>query len=191
MPRKHSVDPLLLDSPLAPPPRRRRGGRTPDAPEGGLPPAGDGGGDGRTGTPPSVLDGPAGAAPTLRHEITGIVLLVGALFLGGALLFGRTPASLESCTAAGGPFGPVGGCLRWSILGLVGAIAAAIVPLIPATRALRLLGRIGTPERAVVDLFPIGLVVIVPVAAGLARLGVVAAGTADPYAGLWGAFAGF
>lgn len=191
MPRKHSVDPLLLDSPLAPPPRRRRGGRTPDAPEGALPPAGDGGDDGHNGTPPSVLDGPAGAAPTLRHEITGIVLLVGALFLSGALLFGRTPASLESCTAAGGPFGPVGGCLRWSILGLVGAIAAAIVPLIPATRALRLLGRIGTPERAVVDLFPIGLVVIVPVAAGLARLGVVAAGTADPYAGLWGAFAGF
>jgi S-DNA-T family DNA segregation ATPase FtsK/SpoIIIE len=127
----------------------------------------------------------------LRHEIIGIVLLVGALFVAGALLFGRTPASLESCAAAGGPFGPVGGCLRWSILGLVGAIAAAIVPLIPATRALRLLGRIGTPERAVVDLFPIGLVVIVPVAAGLARLGVVASGTADPYAGLWGAFAGF
>ncbi|MFZ9899314.1 MAG: DNA translocase FtsK, partial [Gemmatimonadaceae bacterium] len=100
-------------------------------------------------------------------------------------------ASLESCTVAGGPFGPVGGCLRWSILGLVGAVAAAIVPLIPATRALRLLGRIGTPERAVVDLFPIGLVIIVPVATGLSRLGVVAAGTADPYAGLWGAFASF
>lgn len=199
MPRKHSVDPLLLDSPLAPPPRRRRS-RTADA-------AGTTASDGTdasssaddlalpspapTGGTPGKGPGRDGAAPTLRHEISGIVLLVGALFLAGALLLGRTPASLESCTAAGGPFGPVGGCLRWSILGLVGAIAAAIVPLIPATRALRLLGRIGAPERAVVDLFPIGLVIIVPVATGLSRLGIVAAGTADPYAGLWGAFAGF
>ncbi|MBM3885753.1 MAG: DUF87 domain-containing protein [Gemmatimonadetes bacterium] len=200
MPRKHSVDPLLLDSPLAPPPRRRRS-RTADAAGAADPSAGDAAPSATDdlALPPLVPAGRApgegpgrdGAAPTLRHEITGIVLLVGALFLTGALLFGRTPASLESCTAAGGPFGPVGGCLRWSILGLVGAIAAAIVPLIPATRALRLLGRIGTPERAVVDFFPIGLVVVVPVAAGLARLGVVAAGTADPYAGLWGAFAGF
>ncbi|MDQ8145337.1 MAG: DNA translocase FtsK [Gemmatimonadota bacterium] len=192
MPRKHSVDPLLLDSPLAPPPKRRRSrhadaagdaSSSPSEAPAALP-APDGG------APRRGRDGDGGA-PTLRHEIIGIVLLVGALFVAGALLFGRTPASLESCAAAGGPFGPVGGCLRWSILGLVGAIAAAIVPLIPATRALRLLGRIGTPERAVVDLFPVGLVVIVPVAAGLARLGVVASGTADPYAGLWGAFAGF
>ncbi|MEK0430835.1 MAG: cell division protein FtsK [Gemmatimonadota bacterium] len=130
-------------------------------------------------------------APSLRNEITGIVLLVGALFVAGALLFGRSPAALESCTAAGGPFGPVGGCIRWSILGLVGALAAVLVPFIPATRALRLLGRIGTPERAVVDLFPIGLVLIVPVAAGLARLDAVPRGTADPLSGLWGAFAGY
>ncbi|MFZ9899693.1 MAG: hypothetical protein ACO3F5_09670, partial [Gemmatimonadaceae bacterium] len=143
MPRKHSVDPLLLDSPLAPPPRRRRS-RTADA--AGTTASGGTGTDASSsaddlarpspappGGTPGQGPGRDGAAPTLRHEISGIVLLVGALFLGGALLFGRTPASLESCTVAGGPFGPVGGCLRWSILGLVGALAAAIVPLIPAT----------------------------------------------------------
>ena len=38
---------------------------------------------------------------------------------------------------------------------------------------------------------PLGLVAIVPVAAGLARLGSIPAGTADTLAGLWGSFAAF
>ena len=187
MPRKPADDPLSLDSPLSPPPRPRRS-RAAAGASGDVTPASES-------SPRVEADAPVARArhlpPTLRNEITGIVLLVGALFVAGALLFGRAPAALESCTAAGGPFGPVGGCIRWSILGVVGAIAAVLVPFVPATRALRLLGRIGTPERAVVDLFPIGLVVIVPVAAGLARLGVVPPGTADPLSGLWGSFAGY
>ena len=138
---------------------------------------------------------PAPAAPSpqspLRNEITGIVLLVGALFIAGALVFGRAPESFESCTAAGGAFGPVGGCIRWGILGLVGALAAVVVPFIPAVRALRLLGRLPQSPRQHVDAFPLGLVALLPVAAGLARLGAVPAGTADPFAGLWGSFAAF
>ena len=178
MPRKlPQEDPLLLDSPLAPTPRRTRVRKpaSDDAPEPSLPASGS----------------KAPEQSTLRREITGIVLLVGALFVAGALAFGRAPESLESCRAAGGAFGPVGGCIRWSLLGLVGALAAVIVPFIPAVRALRLLGRFGDSARQHFDLFPIGLVVIVPVAAGLARLGSVPAGTGDPLAGLWGSFAGF
>jgi S-DNA-T family DNA segregation ATPase FtsK/SpoIIIE len=138
---------------------------------------------------PRDPDGPV--APPLRSEIRGIILLVGAAFIAGALIFGNTPTGLESCTTAGGPFGPVGGCIRWSILGLVGAIAAVIVPLIPATHALRHFGRLERASRTHFDLLPLGLVAIVPVAAGLARLGTVPAGTADTLAGLWGSIAAF
>ena len=185
MPRQlPQEDPLLLDSPLAPAPRRTRV-RKASLDE--------------ASTPSLVAAPSAGSAElerraehsSLRVEIIGIVLLVGALFVVGALVFGRAPESLESCRAAGGAFGPVGGCIRWSILGLVGALAAVIVPFIPAVRALRLLGRLGHSSRRHFDLFPLGLVVIVPVAAGLARLDAVPAGTGDPLAGLWGSFAGF
>ena len=174
-------DPLLLDSPLAPAPRRTRV-RKPTVEVADEPRA-------VASTPREVA--PAPAHSPLRREITGIVLLVGSLFVAGALMFGRAPESFESCRAAGGAFGPVGGCIRWSILGLVGALAAVLVPFIPAVRALRLLGRLGQSDRQHFDLFPIGLVVIVPVAAGLARLGSVPAGTGDTLAGLWGSFAGF
>ena len=193
MPRKPpQEDPLLLESPLAPVPRRTRV-RKPATEESSA---------------PSLFSDPvaravhgassASARPEgerahspLRREISGIILLVGAIFVAGALLFGRTPGSLQSCSDAGGAFGPVGGCIRWSILGLVGALAAMIVPFIPAVRALRMLDRLGHSSRRHFDLFPLGLVVIVPVAAGLARLDAVPAGTGDPFAGLWGSFAGY
>jgi S-DNA-T family DNA segregation ATPase FtsK/SpoIIIE len=185
MPRKlPQEDPLLLDSPLAPAPRRTRARKPePVAAEATR-------GSERTSTP-AATSAPAPAPSGLRREIMGIVLLVGSLFVAGALLFGHAPGSFESCTAAGGAFGPVGGCIRWSILGLVGALAAIVVPFIPAVRALRLLGRLEQSSRQHFDLFPIGLVLIVPVAAGLARLGSVPAGSGDPFAGLWGSFAGY
>ena len=176
-------DPLLLESPLAPAPRRTRVRKL--ATEESSAPS----------SAPSIFNDPVArslpAGSGLRREISGIILLVGAIFVAGALLFGRAPGSLESCRAAGGAFGPVGGCIRWSILGLVGALAAVIVPFIPAVRALRLLDRLGHSSRRHFDLFPLGLVVIVPVAAGLARLDAVPAGTGDPFAGLWGSFAGY
>ncbi len=186
MPRKQpQEDALLLDSPLAPSPRKRV--RRPSAEFRTL--------EDPAGTKPPVNASPTGAperiAPPLRSEIRGIILLVGSVFIAGALIFGRAPTGLESCLDAGGAFGPVGGCIRWSILGLVGALAAVIVPLIPASHALRHFGRIQPDERAQVNLLPFGLVVIVPVAAGLARLGTIPAGTPDVLAGLWGSFAAF
>ena len=76
------------------------------------------------------------------------------------------------------------------MLTLVGALSAAIVPLIPAVFALRLLGRIGENDDRRWLTFTIGLAVLVPVIASLAR-GTFASVDADPLAGLWGSFAAF
>lgn len=187
MPRKlPAEDPLLLDSPLAPAPRRTRVRKRADAPAASQADAASA----RAGEGDDVAAGTPHRAH-LRNEIAGIVLLVGALFLAGALLFGRAPVAAESCLAAGGPFGPVGGCLRWSILGLVGAIAAVLVPLVPAVHGLRLLGRLQDASRKHLTLLPLGLALIVPVASGLTRLGALPPGAPDPLAGLWGSFGGY
>jgi S-DNA-T family DNA segregation ATPase FtsK/SpoIIIE len=91
---------------------------------------------------------------------------------------------------AGSIFGPVGACLRWSVLTLVGALSAVLVPLIPAVVALRLLGRIGESDDRRGLTFTVGLAVVVPIIASLAR-GLYASADLDPLAGLWGAFAAF
>jgi S-DNA-T family DNA segregation ATPase FtsK/SpoIIIE len=140
--------------------------------------------------PPAVVAAAARKRFILR-ETSGIALLLGALFVAGALIFGRTPLANESCAAAGGAFGPVGGCIRWSVLGLVGALAAAVVPLIPAVHGLRLLGRLEESEDQRFLVFTIGLAAIIPMAAGLARLGNLPAGAPDILAGLWGSFSAY
>jgi S-DNA-T family DNA segregation ATPase FtsK/SpoIIIE len=182
MPRKPETAELPpADSPLAPRVRRTRV-RKADGPDA---PAQD---EALATTEPS----PEHQRRTkLRREISGIVLILGALFLAGALLFGRAPLWNESCSVAGGAFGPVGGCIRWSVLGLIGAIAAIIVPLIPFVHGLRLLGRLEESEDQRFLFFTIGLAVIVPYAAGLARLNTLPPGTPDVLAGLWGAFSAY
>jgi len=125
----------------------------------------------------------------LKREIGGIALLLGAVFIAGALV--AQPAySSQSCVDSGSIFGPVGACLRWSVLTLVGALSAVIVPLIPAVHALRLLGRIRETDDRRWLAFTIGLAVVVPVVAALARGHLVSA-EVDPLAGLWGGFAAF
>ena len=125
----------------------------------------------------------------LKREVGGIALMLGAVFIAGALL-ARPAFTSDSCVDAGSIFGPVGACLRWSVLTLVGALSAAIVPLIPAVFALRLLGRIGENDDRRWLTFTIGLAVLVPVIAALAR-GTFAGVETDPLAGLWGSFAAF
>ena len=123
----------------------------------------------------------------LRREIGGIVLLLGAVFIAGSLLAGGAAAG-ESCTAAGSIFGPVGACLRSTILLTLGALSAVIIPFIPAVHALRLLGRIEESEDQRLLFFTIGLAMIVPVAAALARGATVDASNVDIYAGLVSSF---
>ncbi|MBM3907869.1 MAG: DNA translocase FtsK [Gemmatimonadetes bacterium] len=125
----------------------------------------------------------------LKREIGGIALLLGAVFVAGALI--APPAySSASCVDAGSVFGPVGACLRWSVLTLVGALSAVIVPMIPAVVALRLLGRIGETDDRRWLAFTVGLAVVVPVIASLAR-GLYGSADLDPLAGVWGAFAAY
>ena len=126
----------------------------------------------------------------LRRELTGIALLLAAVFIAGALLAPGAAAG-RSCTTAGGIFGPVGACLRSSVLLTLGVLSAVIVPFIPAVHALRLLGRIEESEDRRWLFFTIGLAAIVPLAAALTRGAAIDASQVDPYAGLIGSFVAF
>lgn len=189
MPRKPAPDELPeADSPLAPKPRRSRVRKDPE-------PEATPAMFASASIPGNATKEPDAASRDRKsfvlREISGIALLLGALFIAGALIFGRTPAFTESCTDAGAAFGPVGGCIRWSVLGLVGALAAVFVPLIPAVHALRLLGRLEEAEDQRFLVFTIGLALIIPVAAGLARLDSVPPGTPDILTGLWGSLSAY
>ncbi|MGH7654264.1 MAG: DNA translocase FtsK 4TM domain-containing protein [Gemmatimonadaceae bacterium] len=126
----------------------------------------------------------------LRRELAGIALMLAAVFIAGSLLAGGAAAG-ASCTTGGGIFGPVGSCLRSSILIALGALSAIIVPFIPAVHALRLLGRIKESEDRRWLFFTVGLAAIVPLAAALAQGATLDASHVDPYAGLIGSFVAF
>jgi len=123
---------------------------------------------------------------SLKREIAGIALLLFALFLAGALLVPPGTAVYESCTSAHSIFGPVGACLRSWSRDLIGIPAALLLPLIPAVHALRLFGRMESETDRSWFVFLIGVVVILPVALGLARD--IPAGELDAAAGIWGGF---
>jgi S-DNA-T family DNA segregation ATPase FtsK/SpoIIIE len=123
---------------------------------------------------------------SLKREVAGIALLLFALFLAGAFLVPPGTSVYESCTAARSVFGPVGACLRGWSRDLIGIPAALLVPLIPAVHALRLFGRLESDTDRSWLVFLIGVVVLLPVALGLART--PPAGELDPAAGLWGGF---
>src|ERR1035437_10388163 len=126
----------------------------------------------------------------LRRELGGIALLLASVFVAGSLLAGGAVAG-QSCSSAGGIFGPVGACLRSSVLLTLGALSAIIVPFIPAVHALRLLGRIEESEDRRWLFFTIGLAAIVPLAPALTRGATIDASQVDPYAGLIGSFVAF
>ena len=123
---------------------------------------------------------------SLKREITGIALLLFALFLAGALLVPPGTAVYQSCTEAHGIFGPVGACLRSWSRDLIGIPAALLLPLIPAVHALRLFGRMESETDRSWFVFLVGVVLILPAALGLARD--IPAGELDAAAGLWGGF---
>ena len=122
----------------------------------------------------------------VRREIAGIALILLAVFLLGALAFQSLDPYVD-CSQMGGVFGPVGACLKWGLVSLLGAPAAWLLPVLPLVHGLRLLGRIpGETDRRWL-LFIVGSVVLLPIAIGLASRQ-----PRDPasWAGLWGGFVG-
>ena len=123
----------------------------------------------------------------LRREIGGIMLLLVAVFLAGALAFERSTVG-AACTATAGFFGPVGSCMRSWLMAAIGGPAVALLPLLPAVHGLRLLGRIAErPDRSWLVCL-VGAIALVPVAVGLGRGAPIAV---DAWAGLWGNFAAY
>ncbi|HVZ50209.1 MAG TPA: DNA translocase FtsK [Gemmatimonadaceae bacterium] len=126
----------------------------------------------------------------IRHEVLGIAWLLGAFFIAGALLAGGALEG-QPCTTTASIFGPVGSCLRGGLLFTFGSLASAIVPLVPAVHALKLLGRLRAAEDRRWLVFFAGLTAIVPVAAALARGATPAVAVLDPYAGFAGTFVAY
>ena len=129
--------------------------------------------------------------PQLRREITGIALLLFGIFLASALaVLGLT--QLRAGVDIGGirtHVGPVGEYLAYPLVWFVGWPAAVIAPLAPSVHALRVFGRLAsTTDRRWMTFFA-GVVVLLPVALGLAMN--APAGEASGAAGIWGSFVAF
>ena len=135
---------------------------------------------------PPRVGGGDGRASHIRREVAGIALVLCAVFLAGALIFHGRPS--DRCWSGGGVFGPVGSCLRQTILYFVGLPTAFLIPLIPAVHALRLFGRMRASADRSWLVFFIGVAVLLPVLLGVA-LG--AHPERSVQAGLWGSFAAF
>jgi DNA segregation ATPase FtsK/SpoIIIE, S-DNA-T family len=124
---------------------------------------------------------------SLRRELSSVALALLALFLVGALVLQRPPAG-GVCMDATGVFGPVGTVVRCLLVGAVGVPGALLVALACLLVALRLVGRFGgasTQDATRAALLGAGVVLLAPIAIGLASGG-APEGTAS--SGLWGAF---
>ena len=124
----------------------------------------------------------------IRRELTGIALLLFAIFLGGALAaFGM--AQLRSGIDVRGNVGWIGYWLARPLVTFVGWPAALLTPAIPAVHALRLFGRLESETDRSWMIFFAGVVAILPIAVGVATNAPV--GDYPSGAGLWGGFIAF
>ena len=126
--------------------------------------------------------------PQLRREITGIALLLFAVFLGGALGV-LALAQIRAGVDIRANVGPVGWYLAYPLVLLVGWPAAAMAPLAPAVHALRVFGRLASSTDRKWMIFFAGVVVLLPIGVGLAME--PQPGDRSLSAGLWGAFVAY
>jgi S-DNA-T family DNA segregation ATPase FtsK/SpoIIIE len=124
----------------------------------------------------------------VQREITGIALLLFAVFLAGALA-ALALAQLRFGVDVRENVGPVGWYLAYPLVWLVGWPAAAIAPLAPAVHALRVFGRLESDTDRTWMMFFGGMVALLPIGVALAVQ--PPAGEASPAAGIWGAFVAF
>src|SRR3981081_4150844 len=128
------------------------------------------------------------SSSALAREIRGIVLLLFAIFLGGALVAEGYATFVGGGTGVKGNFGWMGALLAHPIALFFGWPAAALLPLAPAAHALRLFGRLGERKDRSWMVFLLGMVALLPVIFGLAQGGVRAS---TALAGIWGSFSAF
>ncbi|MEO5817540.1 MAG: DNA translocase FtsK 4TM domain-containing protein, partial [Gemmatimonadaceae bacterium] len=121
----------------------------------------------------------------LKRELSGIALLLFALFLAVALV---TLGLAEAGTGVGvrSNVGWLGYWLARPLVAFVGWPAAALTPLVPLVHALRLFGRLESDTDRSWMIFFAGVVALLPIAIGLAINAPL--GTYPRSAGLWGAF---
>ncbi|HEY5440448.1 MAG TPA: DNA translocase FtsK 4TM domain-containing protein [Gemmatimonadaceae bacterium] len=126
---------------------------------------------------------------SLRRELSGIALLLFAVFLAGALAaFGL--AELRTGVDVRGNVGWLGLWLARPLVSLVGWPAAVLTPAIPAVHAVRLFGRLESETDRSWMIFFAGVVALLPIAVALA-VGAPPAGEISGAAGLWGGFVAF
>jgi DNA segregation ATPase FtsK/SpoIIIE, S-DNA-T family len=122
----------------------------------------------------------------LKRELTGIILLLFALFLAGALAM-QGVAMLRGGDITRS-FGWAGSLLAHPLARFLGWPAAALIPVALAAHALRLFGRLAARTDRSWMVFLLGLVFLLPVGLGLAEGGLR---EATNLSGLWGSFAAF
>ena len=135
---------------------------------------------------PTGHDSGYSRSAALKRELTGIVLVLFAVFLSGAL------AMQGYAMLRGGDitrtFGWAGTLLAYPMARLLGWPAAALIPVALLAHALRLFGRLAERTDRSWLVFLLGLVVLLPVALGLGQGGLR---EASNLSGLWGSFAAF
>ncbi len=129
-----------------------------------------------------------GPSPHLRRELSGIALLLFAVFLGGALAVVGA-ARLRTGVDIRESVGPVGYYLAYPLVFLVGWPAAALAPLAPGVHALRVFGRLASATDRKWMVFLSGAVVLLPIALALATQPLP--GEVSETAGLWGSFVAY
>ncbi len=124
-------------------------------------------------------------SPQLKREITGIALLLFAIFLAGALGV-LALAQWRSGVNVRETVGPVGLFLAYPLVAFVGWPAAVLAPFAPAVHALRVFGRLESETDRKWMVFFAGVVLLLPVGVALAVQPTL--GDQSAAAGLWGAF---
>ena len=128
-----------------------------------------------------------GSTP-IRRELTGIALLLFAVFLAAAL-GALALAELRAGVDVRGSMGWLGTMLAGPLVAFLGWPAAVLVPAIPAVHALRLFGRLESEADRSWMIFLAGIVFVLPVAVGLGMN--APRGETSAAAGVWGGFVAF
>ncbi len=122
----------------------------------------------------------------LRREFAAVTLTLLAVFVAGSITFQRVPPA-GHCLDAVGAFGPIGTWARCALVMSIGVPGAALVATGCLFLALTLFGRLQsqTDEAREWGFLIVGVVLLVPIAIGLALGGTTAESSAT---GLWGSF---